>query len=257
MWIAKGTLASSLTLDLLPLTDPLILLQSALAGHALAATAVLGAGIVVAAYLLVGGRAYCAWVCPVNVVTDAAHWLRERLGVDKGWQPARGTRLWLLGVILAVSAVTGTVAWEAINPVTLLHRGIVFGTLLAGIAWMVVLGVFLLDLAVSRRGWCSRLCPVGAFYGLLGARAVLRVSAVGRAGCNDCMDCFAVCPEAQVIPPALHPRNPSASPLIDDGDCTNCGRCIDVCSKDVFRFTSRFAAAAAIPRAGNGDHSTA
>ena len=31
-WIAKGTLAQSLTLDLLPLTDPFILLQSAAAG---------------------------------------------------------------------------------------------------------------------------------------------------------------------------------------------------------------------------------
>lgn len=242
MWITKGTLASSLTLDVLPLSDPMILAQSFLAGHAVAGTAVLGAIIVVACYLLVGGRAYCAWVCPVNVITDAAHWLRTRLGLDKGWQPARSTRLWLLATVAVVSVVTGTVAWEVVNSVTALHRGLVFGSLLAGFAWALVLAVFLFDLAVSRRGWCSRICPVGAFYALLGARAVVRVSASGRDACNDCMDCFAVCPEAQVIAPALHPRVAGASPLIDDGDCTNCGRCIDVCSKDVFRFTTRFAA---------------
>ena len=29
-------------------------------------------------------------------------------------------------------------------------------------------------------------------------------------------------------------------PVILPGDCTNCGRCIDVCAMDVFRFTHRF-----------------
>jgi len=27
--------------------------------------------------------------------------------------------------------------------------------------------------------------------------------------------------------------------MIVSGDCSNCGRCIDVCSKDVFSFTTR------------------
>jgi ferredoxin-type protein NapH len=31
-----------------------------------------------------------------------------------------------------------------------------------------------------------------------------------------------------------------ASPVIISGDCTNCGRCIDVCATDVFTFTHRF-----------------
>ena len=28
-------------------------------------------------------------------------------------------------------------------------------------------------------------------------------------------------------------------PVITDRECTNCGRCIDVCGLDVFRFTHR------------------
>jgi len=243
LWITKGTLASSMTLDLLPLSDPLILAQSLAAGHALSATAVTGALIVAGIWLLAGGRAYCAWLCPVNPITDGAHLLRGRLNLDadKGWQPARATRRWLLATVIAVSAATGTIAWEAVNPVTALHRGLVFGTLFSAAGASLVLAVFLFDLAVSRRGWCARICPVGAFYGLLGRFSVVRVSAAGRAACDDCMDCFAVCPEQQVIPPALHPRDSGASALIDDGDCTNCGRCIDVCSRDVFHFTTRFA----------------
>ena len=73
LWIVKGNLTSSLTLDVLPLTDPYVLLQSLAAGHwPLLSTALIGAAIVLLFYILVGGRSYCAWVCPVNVITDAA-----------------------------------------------------------------------------------------------------------------------------------------------------------------------------------------
>lgn len=243
LWIVKGTLASSLTLDVLPLSDPLVLLQSLAAGHSPAGTVVLGAAILAAAYMVVGGRVYCSWVCPVNIVSDAAHWLNRRLKLPKGWQPRRQTRLWMLAMILAVSALSGVVAWELVNPITLLHRAVMFGGLLA---WLVVAAVFLLEAFVGRRSWCGALCPVGAFYGLIGAVSLLRVSAAGRAACNDCMDCFAVCPEPQVISPALRretartPAGAPAGPVILSRDCTNCGRCIDVCALDVFRFTHRF-----------------
>lgn len=245
IWLVEGNLASSRTLDLLPLSDPYILLQSLFAGHLPHATALIGGAIVLAAYTLIGGRMYCSWVCPVNVVTDGAHWLRQRLGIRKGWQPSRASRLWLLGMTLVVSAATGTIAWEAVNPVTMLYRGLVFGM---GLAWTIVAAVFLFDLVVSRRGWCGHLCPVGAFWGLIGSASLLRISAAGRARCNNCMDCFAVCPEPQVITPALKGAATAAAPdaatgagpAILAGDCTNCGRCIDVCSLDVFRFATRF-----------------
>ena len=237
IWLVEGTLASSLTLEFLPLTDPYVLLQSLAAGHWPVMTAVLGAFIVLAAYAVVGGRVYCSWVCPINPVTDAAHWLHARLGLPKGWQPRPHTRLWILAATLVVSAVTGTIAWEAVNPITLLHRGLLYGL---GFAWAVVLAIFLFDLFVSRRGWCGHLCPVGAFYGLVGKASLLRVSAVERAACNDCMDCFAICPEPQVITPALRANGAERTPIILSPDCTNCGRCIDVCSEQVYRFTHRF-----------------
>ena len=65
--------------------------------------------------------------------------------------------------------------------------------------------------------------------------------AAGRQACDDCMDCFEVCPEHQVIKPALKGAPDGIGPLIDSGNCTNCGRCIDVCARDVFRFTTRLA----------------
>jgi ferredoxin-type protein NapH len=238
LWIVKGTLTSSLTLKILPLTDPLFAFQAFVAGHKLESAALAGALIVLITYALIGGRVYCSWVCPINLVTDAANWTRRRLGLPEGTVFSRSARLWLLGSVLAVSALTGTVAWEFVNPISIVHRGIVFGALFGtGLAWAVIAAIFLFDLAVSARGWCGHLCPVGAFYGLLGAGSLLRVGAFNRTRCDDCLDCYKVCPEAQVIAPALKGEARGAGPLILSGDCTNCGRCIDICHARVFSFS--------------------
>ncbi len=246
LWLVEGNLNSSLTLGILPLTDPYVFLQSLLAGQWPTWTAAIGTAIVALFYALVGGRLYCSWVCPINPVSDAAAWLHRKLGLAKGWQPKRQTRLWVLATTLVVSAASGTIAWELVNPISMLHRGLIFGI---GFAWAFVLAVFLFDLLVARHGWCGHLCPVGGFYGLLNTGSLLRVAAPRRAACDDCMDCFEVGPEPHVITPALRGKG-EETPIIVSHDCTDCGRCIDVCTKDVFRFTHRFDARTAASEAG-------
>lgn len=235
IWWVKGNLSSSMTLDVLPLTDPFVLTQTLLTGHLPETTAVLGALIVAAAYLLVGGRAFCAWVCPVNVVTDTAHWLREKLGLTGNLRLGARTRYWVLGMVMVVAFVTGSAAWELVNPVSLLHRGLIFGM---GLGWFLIVGVFLFDLALQRRGWCGHVCPMGAFYSLLSLATPTRISTANRAACNDCMDCYRVCPEPHILKPAL--KEVAHPPLIAAIECTNCARCLDVCSEDVFRFANRY-----------------
>ncbi|MBK6907673.1 MAG: quinol dehydrogenase ferredoxin subunit NapH [Rhodocyclaceae bacterium] len=235
LWLVKGNLSFSYTLNTLPLADPYLLLQGLLAGQMPERLALIGVAIVLTFYLLVGGRSFCSWVCPVNLVTDAANWLRSRLGLKGGAHLSRNVRYWLLATTLITAAATGTIAWEMVNPVSMLHRGLFFGM---GAAWLVIITIFLFDLFVMRHGWCGHLCPVGAFYSLVGRASLTRVRLPARDACNDCMDCFAVCPEQQVIRPALKAIN-GHPPVILDSNCTHCGRCIDVCSKDVFRFGTR------------------
>lgn len=236
IWIVKGNLSASMTLDFLPLTDPLLLLQTLLSGTIPALSGAVGAAIVLGFYALVGGRVFCSWVCPINMVTDLAAWLRRRFDLRGSSPLSRNLRYWILGLILLFPLLTGVIAWEYVNPVSMLHRGLIFGM---GLGWLIVAGVFLFDLLVARHGWCGRLCPVGAFYGLIGSGALVRVSALQRQQCDDCMDCFEVCPEPQVIKPALKGAAYCVGPVILDINCTNCGRCIDVCGKDVFRFDWR------------------
>ncbi len=240
IWLIKGNLSASLILDTVPLTDPYILLQSLFAGHTLESTAIIGALIVSAFYILLGGRVYCSWVCPVNIITDTAQWLRDHFKITGASSLSRNTRYWILAATLILALVTGGIGWELVNPVSMLHRGLIFGM---GLAWFIIFAVFLLDLLVSRRAWCSHLCPVGAFYSLLGTHSLIRIRADARDQCDDCMDCFKVCPEQQVIRPALKGHLKGSTeiigPVITSSNCTNCGRCIDVCAKDVFHFGLR------------------
>lgn len=236
LWIVKGNLSSSLTLGLLPLTDPFVLAQVLATRHAPEASALIGAALVIAFYALVGGRVFCSWVCPVNVVTDGAAWLRRRLKISSGRAPRPGLRYALVAAVLLASALAGHTVWESVNPVSLTQRALIFG---GSAAWGAVLAVFLFDLLVAPRGWCGHVCPVGASYALIGSRSLLRVSARHSSRCNDCADCYAVCPEPQVIALPLKGKG-GAGPVISDSDCSNCGRCIDVCATDVFKLTHRF-----------------
>ncbi|MCL6268917.1 quinol dehydrogenase ferredoxin subunit NapH [Sansalvadorimonas sp. 2012CJ34-2] len=235
--LIDGNLSSSRILDTVPMTDPLLALQTLAALHPLRLTAAAGALLVAGLYWLIGGRTFCSWVCPINPVTDLAGVLRRKLDIRTSHRLPRTARYWLLGLVLVLPLVTGVLAWEIVNPVSQVYRGLLFGM---GSGWMLIVAIFLFDLLVSQRGWCGHLCPLGAFYSLIGKASPVKVNASRREQCDDCMDCYAVCPEPQILPIALKPAkgggpvlNPS---VLNKRDCTRCGRCIDVCAKQVFDF---------------------
>jgi len=237
IWVLKGNLASSTVLGVIDLSDPFIALQSLFAGHRLAPAALWGALTIVAVYVLFGGRSFCAWVCPINPVTDLAAVTRRRFQIKSGIKLSLYIRLAMVPAMLLLSFWLGEIAFEAINPITVLHRGLLFGL---GAGWIVIAGVFVFDLFVVSRGWCGHICPVGAFYGLIGRISLTKVRASRRDDCTQCGDCFQLCPEPHVIAPALFPKQPGATPIITSGDCITCGKCIDVCDEDVFEITHRF-----------------
>ena len=57
------------------------MLQILATGTAVAGTALLGGALVLVFYFLVGGRSFCAWVCPVNPLADLAAWLKRRFSL--------------------------------------------------------------------------------------------------------------------------------------------------------------------------------
>ncbi len=90
----------SLLLDTVPLADPLVTLQSLASGHLPELSLLLGAAIVALGYGLLGGRVFCSWVCPVNLVTDTAAWLRRKFGLPRLPELPRSLRYYLLVLVL-------------------------------------------------------------------------------------------------------------------------------------------------------------
>ncbi len=234
-WLLRGNLSSSLLLDTVPMVEPITFLQMLAAGAAgITLTTVIGVVVVVVFYALVGGRSYCAWVCPVNIITDTAAWLRRRLGIRESAKISDQARWWMLAAVVILAAATGSLAWELVNPVSMTHRGLIYGM---GAGWAVVAGIFAYDLLIARHGWCGHLCPMGALYSAIGAASVVRMRSDNREACDDCMECFEVCPEPKILPPALKQgMKQGLPPAVLSGLCTNCGRCADICAKDVFAF---------------------
>ena len=128
IWLIKGNLASSHVLDTIPLLDPIVFFQMLFAGAGgITSSTVIGVLIVMVFYALIGGRMFCSWVCPLNIVTDAARWTRRKLGITSSTKLKKNTRYFMLGVVMLVALASGSLAYELINPVPILHRGILFG----------------------------------------------------------------------------------------------------------------------------------
>ena len=229
--VLQGNLSSSLLFGAVPLADPFALIQILATGTMAAAKALLGGGIVLLFFTVVGGRAFCGWVCPVNIVTDLADPVRSAAGAGKRplWM-SRNARYWVLGLSLVLSAWLGIAAFEWISPIGALHRGVIFGM---GMGWTSAAAVFLFDVFVVKNGFCGHLCPLGAFYSLTGGRSAVRVLH-SKDPCTRCMRCVESCPEPQVLPMVG-----KWDGAVTSGECTNCGRCIEVCPDRAMRFGLR------------------
>ena len=231
--VLSGNLSSSLLFNTIPLADPFALLQMVAAGAVLGIDVILGGLIVMLFYMIVGGRAFCSWVCPVNMVTDSANWLRRILYLEKIEKKVwleRSVRYWVIGLTLVLSMLSGIAAFEIISPIGMMHRGIIFGM---GMGFAALLSIFLFDLFAVKNGWCGHICPLGGFYALIGKLSLVRVKH-NQSVCTLCMKCKEICPEKPVL--SIIGKESGA---IVFGECTNCGRCVEVCDDEALGFGVR------------------
>lgn len=231
--VLEGNLSSSLIFGTIPLSDPFAVLQIFLASFTVASSAVVGALIVIAIYGLIAPRAFCAWVCPINIITDFARFFKVKFGFERDSRVilvSKNLRYHVLAFMLIASFALQTPAFESISYIGIIQRGLIFG----GSLWVfVAFGVFAIDAFLGNRLICSKLCPLGAFYAIIGKFAFLRVEH-NVDNCTKCMKCRVVCPEHQVLD-MIGVR----SGQVRSSECISCGRCIDVCNDNALKFSIR------------------
>lgn len=79
---------------------------------------------------------------------------------------------------------------------------------------MTLLGSFLYD-----RFFCKYLCPLGAFYGIIGKISPTRIERNDNL-CVHCQDCNGACPVNIDVDKAVK---------ITDPECINCNECVVAC----------------------------
>lgn len=217
-----GSLSSSEIFGL-NLLDPFAILQVVFAAKAFDPSWLIGILPVLLVYGLIRGRAFCGWVCPVNLLVEAASWLRGKLKIEA--TPVKIPRRAKIGVataVLVLSAVTCVPVFEIISPISAINKGLIFGST-AGL-WLLV-AILAIEIGWGGRLWCRSICPLGGFYEVLGKVGLANVR-IDHEACIACKKCKDVC---LADPAILDPAIEGADCIVRAGDCMACGSCVEAC----------------------------
>ncbi|MBQ6454274.1 MAG: 4Fe-4S binding protein, partial [Coriobacteriales bacterium] len=202
--------------------------------------------VLVVALILVLGRTFCGWACPVPLVSKLRHVAspasarakaeakeREAIrcdacGENKGKIDSRHI---ILGGSLLSALVFGFPVFCLIWPIGLTFATILLVILLfsgGDITWsLVVVPVLLLVEVIFFRKWCSKICPVSALMSLIAKGNKTLQPQIDADKCLQtskgvaCHKCATACPEGI----DLHDLAKGA-PM---SECTRCFACVEAC----------------------------
>ncbi len=238
----EGTLSGSRFLGF-HMIDPFMTMEVFLATYHMPINIIIGTSTIVIVYLLVGGRSYCAWVCPYGILSEIGekwHNTLVKKKIIKSRKFDHRVRYIFWAIFLVLSFTSGFIVFETFNVIGILSRAIAYGWSVA-LIWVAV--VLAMEVFFSRRAWCTYICPIGTTYGMIGKVSALRIE--WNDSCDSCMVCHDVCFEPQVleITKAKYKKQIDEKEIVTQyitgADCTLCGRCVDVCHEDALKFDFR------------------
>lgn len=225
--LLEGNLSSSIIFKTIHLSDPLAVLQIFLANLFIGTTAIFGALLVVLIYIFLLPRAFCSFVCPINLITDLAAFLREKFNIKESYLRLHSNfRFYLLAFVLIASAILKIPVFENVNYIAIFMRSMInFSVDII----FIVLSILVFEIFITKRGICSKICPLGAFWSLVGKFSIIRIFH-NHDKCTKCNKCKVVCPEIDVLD-LIGKNSGNLSKT-----CISCCRCIDVCGDDALKF---------------------
>lgn len=223
-----GSLASS-SIGPITLLDPFAALQIAFASKSVDVTWLLAALPVLLAYGLIRGRAFCGWVCPVNLLGEIVDMLRAKAGLRVAEHAIpRHAKLYVAAGVLVLSAVLSIPLFEALSPISAINRALLFGSCVGVVT---LAAIVVVELTWARRVWCRALCPLGGFYEVLGRVGLVNV----RIDTDACVHCDACSRACLCDPEILAPALAGDDVIVRAGDCMVCGACVDACPTRALR----------------------
>ncbi|MDA3062370.1 MULTISPECIES: quinol dehydrogenase ferredoxin subunit NapH [unclassified Campylobacter] len=226
--ILQGNLSSSVLFGVINLSDPFAVLQLFLASFSLGALSIVGALIIFAFYALIAPRAFCGWVCPINILTDLAAWIRKVLNIQtKMFSVSKNARYYLLVLVLLCSGLFSIAAFEILNFVGFFTRAVVS---LSVSAFSIAAIIVIFEIFAGNRIICSHICPLGGFWAIASKFSLIRIFHNANK-CTKCNKCKSVCPEVQVL------KMVSKESFKIDSECISCGRCVQICDDDALNFS--------------------
>ncbi len=197
----------------------------------------LGMAFVFVIYLIAGGRVFCSWICPFGLLSEWGEIIHlalvRRKIIRHRKKPPTSLKYVLTAAFLVASFATGYLVFESINVVGILSRLLLYG--LYESALIIVL-VLVVEVFFYRRLWCRSLCPSGAVYGLMNKVSIVRIEA-DRSKCDKCGECVPQCHSPEALSGLFSRRD--GKMFLTSTDCTMCGKCMDACRRDVFKFSHR------------------
>jgi len=200
--------------------------------------------------VLLLGRVWCAWLCPLGLVQDLLSSLRKRIGIpyvrlSKMTSDAlHATKYLALFLILFYSFALGMpgtglssfrtrfpIPYEWIDPNRALFvfpqiwLGILPPTTVVPIVSIGTTIFFLVTCFGIRRFWCH-ICPAGTLMGLVHTKALMQLRK-DATKCTSCRTCARVCPMG--IEKVYLEK---ASGNVTQINCTHCYSCLEACPED-------------------------
>jgi len=200
--------------------------------------------------VLLLGRVWCAWLCPLGLPQDLLSMLRRRLGIKyveipPHWADLLHSMKYLgLVLILVYTFALGVgflgikefrtalpLVYEVLDPNRAMYVYLQMPLGLAPwstyIPWLstATMFFFLATCFSIRRFWCH-ICPAGAMMSFLNRSALVKLKK-DPAKCTHCRICYRVCP--MEILKVYEERKGSD---VSSSKCIHCYSCVDNCPED-------------------------
>lgn len=180
------------------------------------------------ALTLVFGRIFCGWICALGTLQDifgriGIKIFKRRYSVSKGWDtPLRYMKYGIFLGIIYLTWKTGQLVVNSLDPF------VAYSHIAAGLEELLreyaigfgILVTMLLSSILYDRLFCRYLCPLGAYYSIVGRFSFFKIKRE-KGSCIDCKKCDKGCPVALDIS--------SGEKADTRGECIACMECIEVC----------------------------